>query len=113
MTIAAVLFALAAVLGITLATLVTKGRERPLGIVLTHGALAAAGIIALLIAVVGDGATLAVWALVVFVLAALGGFVLFWMDRTNRPLPMPMVGGHGLVAVVAFVVLLVALFGGG
>src|SRR5215813_10715792 len=68
MTFALVLFGLAAVGGLVMATQRFKGADRPsLGIALVHGAAAAAGLIALLIAVVSQAAPpLAKTALVVF-----------------------------------------------
>jgi hypothetical protein len=111
---ATVLFALAAVMGILLATKVVKGQERALGAVLAHGAFGAAGLVALAVVVFTDTEPgLALWALIGFVVAALGGFFLFALDRLGRALPVPVVGVHALVAVASFVVLLLVLFGGG
>ncbi len=47
----------------------------------------------------------------IFVVAALGGFILFSFHLRRRALPVPIIGIHGFVAVIAFVVLLVAIFG--
>ena len=113
MVVAAVLFALAAVLGVVLATKVARQEPRPLGVALAHGAFAAAGLVALVVVVLGDAPALALWALVGFAIAAVGGFVLFGLDRTGRDLPLPVVGIHGLVAVAAFLVLLAAVAGVG
>jgi hypothetical protein len=111
---AAALFAIAAVLGILLAVKVVRGQERALGPVLGHGALGAAGLVVLAVVVFGDTEPgLALWALIGFVVAALGGFFLFALDRLGRALPVPLVGVHALVAVASFVVLLLALFGAG
>lgn len=107
---AAVLFAIAAVLGAVLAVRTARKEPRPLGLALVHGAFAAAGLVALVVVVLGDAPALAAWALALFALAAVGGFVLFGRDRTGRELPLAAVLGHGLVAVVAFLVLLVAVF---
>jgi hypothetical protein len=113
MVVAAVLFALAAVLGVVLATRVARQQPRPLGMALAHGAFAAAGLIALVVVVVGDAPALALWALAGFAVAAVGGFFLFGLDRTGRDLPLPVVAVHGLVAVSAFLVLLAAVAGMG
>ncbi|MBF5041914.1 hypothetical protein FGE12_05885 [Aggregicoccus sp. 17bor-14] len=111
MTLPAVLFALAALGGVFMAALVFRGRAHPpLGIAVVHGLAAAAGLVVLLLAVMGGQAPgLAKTALVLFVLAALGGFVLFAMHLQRKALPRPVVAVHGLVAVVAFAVLLVAI----
>jgi hypothetical protein len=48
-------------------------------------------------------------ALIIFIIAALGGFVLFTMHLMKKSLPGGLIFLHGLVAVVAFIILLVAL----
>lgn len=111
MVVAAVIFAVAAVLGAVLANRVRQGAPRPLGLVLTHGAVAAAGLVALLLVVLDDAPAIALWSLVLFGVAALGGFVLFAVDRSERQLPLSTVLGHGGVAVVAFLLLLAGVLG--
>lgn len=113
MIVAAVLFAVAAAGGILLALHVARGTARPLGVVLAHGAFAAAGLVALIVAVTGDVPTIAGWSLGLFAVAALGGFVLFGLDRTNRPLPLAGALGHGVIAVIGFVLLLVGIASNG
>ena len=108
--IAVVLFALAALGGIILASLHLKTKNAPIPLALLHGLLAAAGLVLLITAVVQmASAGLAGVALVIFIIAALGGFVLFAMHLKKRPLPGGLIVVHGLVAVVAFIVLLVGL----
>src|SRR5262245_18005353 len=111
MTTALVLFALAALGGLTMAVMRLRGAERPpTGLALAHGALAAAGLIALIVAVLNmaePGA--ARTALMVFILAALGGFFLFVQHIQKKALPIPVVIIHGLLAVTAFVILLISV----
>jgi uncharacterized protein with PQ loop repeat len=108
--IAAVLFALAALLGIILAGLHLKRRGAPIPLALLHGVVAAVGLVLLIIAITQmASAGLAGVALIIFIIAALGGFVLFGMHLKRRALPGPLIVVHGLVAVAAFIVLLVAL----
>jgi hypothetical protein len=111
MTIALVLFALAALGGVYMATVRLRGAERPpTAIALVHGAAAAAGLVVLIVAVVGmTDPGLARTALVVFVIAALGGFYLFAQHMQKKALPIPVMVLHGLLAVVGFVILLVAV----
>src|SRR5262249_26593535 len=109
-----ILFAIAAVGGVTIAAMRFKGKDYPpMGLALLHGALAAAGLIALLVFVLGATAapSTATLALIGFVVAALGGFFLFSYHLRKQALPIPVVTIHGLVAVVSFVILLVAVFG--
>ena len=110
MTIALVLFAHAALGGVTMAAIRLRGAERPpTALALVHGAGAAAGLAALIIAIMnmpdpGSART----ALVVFLVAALGGFYLFAQHMQKKPLPIPVMVIHGLVAVVGFIILLMA-----
>lgn len=111
MTIALVLFALAALGGVTMAAMRLRGAERPpTALALAHGALAAAGLIALILAVMGmTDPGLARTALVVFLVAAVGGFYLFAQHMQGKALPIPVMVVHGLVAVVGFIILLVVV----
>jgi hypothetical protein len=109
---AIVLFAIAAVGGVTMAIMHFRGRTPPRpALAALHGVFAASGLITLLLAVMntdaGGGARLA---LGLFVLAALGGFGLLSFHLRRRALPNGFVIGHGLLAVVAFLVLLVSVF---
>ena len=110
---AAIVFAIAALGGATLATLHFRGRmPLPMPLALLHGLLAATGLVLLIAAALtqpGFGG-LGLVALVIFVIAALGGFYLFAHHLRGRPLPSPVVLIHGGAAVVAFLALLGYLF---
>lgn len=111
MVIALVLFGLAALGGVYMATLRFRGAERPpTAIALVHGAAAAAGLIALIVAVMGEATPgHARTALIVFIVAAIGGFYLFAQHMQNKALPIPVMVIHALVAVSGFLLLLVAV----
>jgi hypothetical protein len=112
MTLALVLFAVAAVVGITMAAVRFRGKPYPsMTVALVHGIAAAAGLIALIVAVQKPGASLATSALVVFLVAAAGGFVLFFRHLRKLALPIWLVLVHAVVAVAAFVTLLVSVTG--
>ncbi|HEU5237722.1 MAG TPA: hypothetical protein VFU37_11300 [Pyrinomonadaceae bacterium] len=107
---AAVLFALAALGGLILAGLHLKTKGAPIPLAVVHGVLAAAALALLIIAVTQMASAGAVGvALAIFVVAALGGFVLFAMHLMKKMLPPGLIVVHGLVAVVAFAVLLISL----
>jgi hypothetical protein len=108
MTAALVLFAVAAVGGIVLALIRFKGKPYPpLGLALVHGAVAAAGLVALIALVAqSKGSSSARTALVLFIVAALGGFGLFFHHIRKVALPIWLVVVHALVAVAAFLILL-------
>jgi hypothetical protein len=112
MQTAAIVLAVAALGGLTLAAIRLSGTPRPpTWMAIGHGVVAAAGLALLAYAAVDPGIpTLAQVALGVFVLAALGGAVLFFgFHLKGQALPIPFVVGHGLIAVTAFVLLVVTL----
>jgi hypothetical protein len=110
MTPILVLFALAAVGGVTMLLMHLQGKKIPTGLAVGHGLLAAIALVLLILQVTGGGGggklTLA---LVLFVVAALGGFVLFAAQLKGKPLSTPLIFIHGGVAVVAFVLLLLTV----
>ena len=111
--VAAVLFALAALGGLTMAYIHFKQDRNPPGaLAALHGVAAATALVILLWAVVQSGAATSVaWAAGLFVVAALGGFFLVSYHVRNRRLPSPVVVIHALVAVAAFLLLLGGLAG--
>ena len=113
MTLAAILFAIAALGGVIMALMRFSGRDYPpMALSIVHGLFAAAGLVALIAVVVGAAVASAIkLALGLFMVAAVGGFVLFAFHLKKRALPIPIVVIHGLVAVVAFIILLVNLHG--
>ena len=115
MVTALVLFGLAALGGLTMAVIRFRGAERPpLAIALVHGAAAAAGLIALIVAVMGaSDPGNARTALIVFVVAAAGGFYLFAHHMQQKALPIPVMVIHALVAVTGFLLLLSAVMHAG
>jgi hypothetical protein len=105
-----VCFAIAAVGGLVMAFLHLSKKNAPIGGGVLHGLLAVAGVILLLVGMSqGYTSKLLTTALVLFVIAALGGLVLFTMHLRSRPLPVPILLVHALVAVGAFLTLLVGV----
>jgi hypothetical protein len=115
MQTAAIVLALAAAGGLVLAVIRLKGEPwPPLWLALGHGAMAATGIGLLIYAAMQPGGmpTLAQISLGIFVLAALGGATLFLgFHMRRKPLPIPFVLGHGLIAAIGLVLLLLSTFG--
>lgn len=108
--VAVVVFAVAALGGAYLAYRHLQGQPLPFPIAVVHGAAAATALVLLAIAVfTSDLSGTATVALVIFVVAALGGFYLFSFHMRDDRRPTPLVLGHGLIAVVGFLTLLVAL----
>jgi hypothetical protein len=110
MALALILFAVAAAGGAYMAVTRLRGMPAPpMALALVHGALAAAGLVALGVTLAGGGAGgLATTATGLFVVAALGGFVLFAQHLRRGEINKPLVLVHGLVAVVSFVILIAA-----
>lgn len=106
------LFAIAAVAGLTMAVMHFKKAAPPRPVLaVLHGLFAASGLVVLLLAVikVGVQGTPAA-ALGLLVVAALGGFALLSFHLRGRALPTGLLAGHALLAVAGFVTLLAAEF---
>jgi hypothetical protein len=113
MQIAAILFGLAALGGLTIAGMRVAGIPRPpTWMALGHGAIAALGLGTLVYAAATHPLPLlALISLGCFVIAALGGATIFALFHLRqRPLPIPLIVGHGAIAVAAFVLLLMGIF---
>jgi hypothetical protein len=116
MQAAAIVLCLAALGGLTLAAIRLRGTPRPpTWMALGHGAVAATGLILLGYAAATNGIPLlAQIALGVLLLAAVGGAAIFvGFHLKDRALPIPLVLGHGLTAIVGYLLLLFAIFRGG
>lgn len=109
MKLAILLFAIAAVLGGILLSYVLRDKNTPKGLAMTHGAIAAGGIVILLVYSLLYSPS--PWpSLLLFIAAALGGFMLIYRDLTGKSLPKWMAIGHGSVAVIAFLLLVWFVF---
>jgi len=110
MWISVVLFLLAAGGGLYLATQHFQRNDAPFSIAILHGVLAVAGLAFFLIGLASIGTTnLWTWSVVLFVVAAIGGLVLVSMHAQRRPLPRPVIVFHGLLAIIAWLLLLYPL----
>ncbi len=108
--IALLVFAIAALGGMVLASFVLRGRLAPWAVSVLHALLGATGIALLLFATLqGAGSPRASAALLLFVLAALGGFYLASIHLRRRVAPKAVVFVHASVAVLAFLTLLTAV----
>jgi hypothetical protein len=103
------LFALGALIGMYLLSLILQKKETPKAVAFIHGIFVAAALVLLIIYNAEHGPGL-MESIVLFVVAAVGGVVLIMRDLTGKPLPKWLAIGHGLVAVAGFVFLLVYAF---
>jgi glucose uptake protein GlcU len=107
-----ILFAVAAVAGLTMAIMHFRGTTPPKTVLaVLHGLFAASGLVVLLLALIkaGFGGKPGI-AFGLLVVAALGGFALVGSHVQKKPLPSGLVVGHALLAVAGFVTLLVAQY---
>ena len=106
------LFALAALVGLYMATRIFSGAMPPWAAGVVHALLGASGLVVLALAYLNGGlAQMAVIALGVLVLAAIGGFFLGSFHLRKQVAPRPVVVIHALVAVTGFGLLAAAAFG--
>jgi hypothetical protein len=112
LTTAIVLFAVAASIGLLLATKAMKEKPIPSLVAAMHGIFAASGLVLLALGVMNAAeAGLGAWSLGIFIVAALGGFTLLSFHLRKKPLPIPLVVVHALAAVTGFALLLVWVLG--
>ena len=105
-----VLFAVAAVAGLTMAIMHFRGTSPPKTVLaVLHGLFAASGLVVLLLALINAGfGGKPGLAFGLLAAAALGGFVLLSSHVKQKSLPSGLVVGHALLAVAGFVVLCLA-----
>jgi hypothetical protein len=104
------LFVLAAVIGLTLAVMLFKKKETPKPVVVVHGLVAGSGLVLLFLHTLKNPHSLLYVAIGLFVLAALGGVILFANDLRRRPGPLFLVVIHATAAVVALSLVLIAAY---
>jgi len=108
---ALIIFAIGALGGIALASFVLRGRLAPWPLSLVHAALGAIGLIILIYAAVTAGISqTALAALVILVIAALGGFYLASIHLREKVAPKAIVFVHAGIAVIGFLTLLGVVF---
>jgi lysozyme family protein len=104
------LFAVAAVLGLIVLLALLKKKETPKPVVLAHGAVAAIALVLLIVYGVQHPDHFPKVSIIIFALAAIGGFYLFFNDMKKKPGPVSVAIVHALAAVAGFVVLLLFAF---
>lgn len=110
-TIALVLFAVAALGGLFLAVRHFKGATLPIPVAVLHGLLAATGLVLLIVAYLqaGEAAGTLGLALLLLVLAALGGFFLISFHLRGKRLPSAGVVAHAILAVAGVITLVLVI----
>ncbi len=112
LTYAIIIFAIAAVGGVFMATKVLSGQLAPWPVSIIHALLGATGLVMLIMMVLeGTGGGVITAALGLLVVAALGGFYLVSFHVKNVVAPKNIVIIHAGVAVVGFLALLSVFLG--
>ena len=104
------LFAVAAVFGLTILTGWLRKRNVSRTVVFSHGGFAAIALVLLIVYALQHPEAYPQLSLILFIVAALGGFYMFFreMNTGNKSTGVAVV--HALLAVTAFVALLVFAF---
>jgi hypothetical protein len=102
-------FALAAIVGLILLSFILRSKETPKGVAIGHGLLAATGLVLLIIYCTRHSPR-PIESLIIFIVAATGGFIVFARDISNKPLPKWLPVVHGLIAVTGLIFLLIFAF---
>jgi len=109
-----VVFLAAALLGLSVATRHFRGEPTAMMRVAAHGLTATAGLALLTFGIVTGGVPpYGRLALIIFLLAAIGGLTLLAHTARDKRLPGPLIFAHAGVAIVGIAVVVAALFGAG
>lgn len=105
------LFVVGVLIALSLAAKHLKSIPVSIPAALSHGVFAAAGLVLFALAAMEKGMTvLSKASLTLFVVAALGGVLLFVFHLKGKKLPPPLIFLHAIVAVCGFVLLLLYTF---
>ena|SRR5690242_4026866 len=105
-----ILFALAAVLGLTMLIRWLTSRNASRAVIYSHGIAAATALVLLVIYALQNKDHFPQVSLILFILAAIGGFYLFANDIGKGKHPVAVAVIHALLAVGGFVALLLFVF---
>lgn len=107
--LAIALFVLAAVFGLIVLTAILRNKPTPKPVVFIHGGVAATALLIVIFAAVSSPSAAPLVSIVLFILAALGGFYLFATDMRGKAIPKwvalihPLVAAAGLISLIYFV----------
>ena len=108
LTLSIILFAIAAIFGLTLIVPLLQNKETPKISVVFHGIFAATALVLLIIFAINHTESLPVISIIIFVTAAIGGFILFTRDVVlKKPGPKALALIHASAAVIAFLIILI------
>lgn len=108
---AIILFVFAAIFGLIVLLSVLKNKTTPKPAVFIHGVLAAAGLVLVALYVIENADNSPLVSLIVFLVAAVGGFIMFGRDMTNKSVPKGLAMIHVGVAVAGLLLLVLFVIG--
>ena len=108
--IAIALFALSAVLGLSILIKWLTHKDASKGVIYSHGIVAAAALVTLVVFAFNNPDNFPKVSLILFVISAVVGFYMFFRDLRKKMSPMGLAVAHGIVAVLGFVALLLFAF---
>jgi hypothetical protein len=108
---AIVIFLIASVFGLIVASAIVRNQPTPKPMVYLHGLFGAAALAIVVIYVLKNPDNNPAVSLVLLVIAALGGFVLFARDMSKKPGPLALVIIHALMAVSGVLGLILFVMG--
>jgi len=104
------LFAISAVLGLTILLKWLSKTEASSTVIYAHGAFAAVALVILIVFALQNPENFPKTSILLFIVAALGGFYMFFRNLKQKIGPMPLAFLHALLAVSGFVILLLFAF---
>lgn len=107
---AIILFAFAAIFGLAALIPILKNKTTSKPVVFTHGGLAAVALVLVIMATATSSGPAPLPSLIIFVAAAVGGFIMFALDMMKKPIPKILALGHPILAVVGLVLLILFVF---
>ena len=110
MYVTIVLFALAAVLGLSILLKWLSKKDASRSVIYLHGIIAALGLVLLVVYALQNRGSYPQAALILLIIAALGGFYLFFRDLQGKMSAYSIALVHALLAVGGFVALLLFVF---
>ncbi len=110
MYLAIALFALSAVLGVAILWKWMSKQDASKGVIYSHGIVAAGGLGVLVFYALQNPGAFPKVSLILFAVAAVAGFYMFFRDLAKKTSPMGLAFTHALVAVAGFVALLAFVF---
>lgn len=100
------LFAVSAVFGLTILIKWLTKKEASRAVIYSHGIFAAVALVLLVWYSVVNPGNFPITSLILFGIAAIAGFYMFFNDLAKKPSPMSLAFVHALVAILGVVTLL-------